>query len=750
MSGGSFVLTRAVQVLLLLFISHLCIAQSCSLLHIPPSNVEYVLLHIDLFHAVENLGNYTCESFNVPKNKCSNVKKHLLNTMQEMSHLTIREAVVNVSLDHSLSYDVWMLDSATQKQVKASEPIVLYPEQSLGQTIAQYCARFRIDERNCEKIATDIKNLVARDWGCEDLAIKSTNTDTEYVEIPIMLGRYNDKIKVDKLSDGTADAAKYCLRNKLHIAECAALIRVLREQVESVRANSGETVVRTEEETKRTRTSWRRQLQIISPMEKRLYPRSERIYVKVEWEPSKPQLNDVIVSEEVCVNTYTYYSTTPIACFQVPQTHPVFITPNTLEGCHILYFTDKTGADILAATSFQIVVPTATVVEIFSSKTEAGISNNAYLQAKIRTTFFDPFDRAFRVCLLIDDTFACLNPDFMAVDERVLRHGTHINSMYQSITFRSPVDHVSFNGALNHEISILLMTDNNKAVFLSEIVAFNAAPAVNAPDITSRLHVLDPRIHTSQRPRACPEEIMSAPMLQWICDLWRHEWGIYSQNGEDGILIKIFKHIGTKGKSYVEFGTESGQECNTRLLRQVHGWKGLLMDSHYENTSIELHREFVTRANFMYLLTEKYKSLVPHDLDLLSIDVDFNDFWLLDAMDLKRVSPRVVIVEVNSHIPSNEARTVEYDDKGGGWDGMSSYFGGSVAAFYRWGARNGFSLVYCESHGVNCFFVRNDALCHINVSAVLGPEELQAPPNFFGQGWDYPDIWQPHHKWVWV
>ncbi|KAG7380395.1 hypothetical protein PHYPSEUDO_007250 [Phytophthora pseudosyringae] len=726
-------------------------AQHCAQLRIPPANVEYALLHIDSFNPVEDMGNSACESFGVPKYKCGNVKKEVLEAMQEMARLAIREAVVNVSLDRALAYDVWMLDEATQEQVKAPEPIVVYPEQPLTETMSEYCARFKLDNQSCEIAAAGISDLVARDWGCNDPVMSSADKGKEFVEVPVLLDQQEYQVKVDVSSNGTTDAVRFCLEKKLHLADCAALIRIVRERVEGLQAERAGEDEDAKEDDWGERTGTQRRLRVDSPIDTRLYPRSERIYVKVDWERDDQDSNEESATEEICINAD--YATTRIACFKVPQTDPLFITPNCGEGYHILHFTDKSGEKILAATTFQVVVPAADLVEIFTSKTETSSSDSEYMVAKIRTALFDPFDPAFRVCVLLDDSFECLDPEWMAVDERELRHGTKNEPIHQSVTFRSPVDHIPFHGVKEHEISILLLTANNKAVHLSKTIAFKAAPTVNPPDIASRRHVLDPRGHTPQRPRFCPKELLSVPNLRWICELWRHEWGIYSQNGEDGVLRKIFQHIGTKDKSYVEFGTENGQECNTRLLRQIHGWKGLLMDSRYEDDSIELHREFITRDNLMPLLAEKYQRLVPQDLDLLSIDVDFNDFWLLSAVDLTRVSPRVVIVEVNSHISPSEARTVQYDaseDGSGGWDRLSSYFGGSVAAFHRWGSLNGYSLVYCESHGVNCFLVRNDALGGVNVSAILGPEQLQAPPNFFGQGWDYPDMWQPHHKWVWV
>ncbi|KAE9322923.1 hypothetical protein PR003_g17099 [Phytophthora rubi] len=725
--------------------------QHCTQLRVPPANVEYALLHIDAFNPVENVANSACEAFGVPKYKCGGVKKEVLETMQEMARLAIREAVVNVSLDRSLAYDVLIFDDETQQDVRAPEPVVVHPEQPLAETMLEFCARYKLGNESCESAAVGIVDLVARDWGCDDPVETEANGDKKFVEIPILVDQQEYQLKVDVQKDGTADAVKFCVERRIDTAGCATLVRIVKEQMEALQAKR----LDNEEDEDENEDYWvdsgavRRRLKFDSPIDTRLYPISQRVYIKVGWEQDS---DEEIEPEELCV--YSLFSTSPLKCFVVPQTEPLYITATSGEGYHIIYITDKSGEEILAARVLQVVVPKAELVEIYTSevKPDSSDNENEYLIAKVRTTLFDPLDPAFRVCIILDDSFDCLNPEWIAVDDREYQHGTQTEPLHQSVTFRSPLDHVAFSRPNGHEISVVLLTENNKAIYITDTVAFDAALWVNRPEIISRLHVLDPRVHTPQLPRSCPY-LLIATNLDWICELWRHEWGFYSQNGEDGIIRKIFRHIGTKNKAYVEFGTENGEECNTRLLRQLHGWKGLLMDSRYEDESIDLHREFITRDNFMTLLAEKYQHLVPRDLDLLSIDVDFNDFWLLSSVDLTRVAPRVIIVEVNSHIPPSEARSVQYDDSedgSGGWDGFSSYFGGSVAAFHRWGALNGYSLVYCESHGVNCFLVRNDALGGVNVSAVLGPEQLQAPPNFFGQGWNYPDTWQPHHKWVWV
>ena len=64
-------------------------------------------------------------------------------------------------------------------------------------------------------------------------------------------------------------------------------------------------------------------------------------------------------------------------------------------------------------------------------------------------------------------------------------------------------------------------------------------------------------------------------------DLSSFESKIFSQNGEDGITMKLIDLIygeNNNNKFYVEFGVEDGMECNTRILREKYNWNGLQMD----------------------------------------------------------------------------------------------------------------------------------------------------------------------------
>jgi hypothetical protein len=119
----------------------------------------------------------------------------------------------------------------------------------------------------------------------------------------------------------------------------------------------------------------------------------------------------------------------------------------------------------------------------------------------------------------------------------------------------------------------------------------------------------------------------------------------YSQNGEDGVLLKILDLIGIKHKYYVEFGVQDGSECSTRILREKLNFTGLMMDGGHSNETTNLKQEFIKESNTVDLFI-KYK--VPTYFDVLSIDIDTFDFWVLERLLSSGLyHPRIIIVEVN-------------------------------------------------------------------------------------------------------
>lgn len=200
-----------------------------------------------------------------------------------------------------------------------------------------------------------------------------------------------------------------------------------------------------------------------------------------------------------------------------------------------------------------------------------------------------------------------------------------------------------------------------------------------------------------------------------------HERRLFSQHGEDGILQAIFERVTTTNRFCVEFGVEGGTECNTRRLIELDHWDSLQMDA-AENASRNVKGEFVTAENICELLR---KYAVPRRFDLLSIDIDYNDYWVWRA--IRGFSPRVVVIEYNASIPPGLSKAVPYDPSGH-WDGWSSFFGASLSALEALGKKKGYSLVYCESFGANAFFVRSDiAQSHLVIKPAA---QCYRPPKY--------------------
>ena len=185
---------------------------------------------------------------------------------------------------------------------------------------------------------------------------------------------------------------------------------------------------------------------------------------------------------------------------------------------------------------------------------------------------------------------------------------------------------------------------------------------------------------------------------------------LYSQNDEDGALLQILRCMGGHGKKeYFEFGSETGVEVNTRILRELYGWKGHLLDGGNENPEIPLHKEFFTPSNIVSLL-EKYN--VNKDLDVLSVDTDYDDFWTTREILLAGYRPRVFINEYNANF--GQSWSISTVPKPVGEEGNTHwkgdcYYGVSARALIHLMQAFGYTPVF--SNHANLMFVQlNQAL----------------------------------------
>lgn len=210
------------------------------------------------------------------------------------------------------------------------------------------------------------------------------------------------------------------------------------------------------------------------------------------------------------------------------------------------------------------------------------------------------------------------------------------------------------------------------------------------------------------------DELLAGPRYQNPRKLNRYEHKVFSQTGEDGILAEILNRAGCSNRIFAECSPGSGAENNTVYLLNL-GWTGCWIESEPKHVKaiqrafaselsskkLAVQEEIATAENIETLFAQ---ASLPAEFDLLSIDIDRNDYWLWRGIEHYR--PRVVVIEYNAIFPPGCDWVVAYDPKAF-WDGTTNR-GASLTALERLGAQKGYKLVGCTLAGTNAFFVRED------------------------------------------
>jgi hypothetical protein len=185
----------------------------------------------------------------------------------------------------------------------------------------------------------------------------------------------------------------------------------------------------------------------------------------------------------------------------------------------------------------------------------------------------------------------------------------------------------------------------------------------------------------------------------------------FSQSDEDGIIERITDRLNlTKGR-FVEFGVGDGTENNTLNLL-LNGWKGMWFGGESITIpkgcklpdSLEFTKIWVDHNSLEESVIPKIKS--AGDIDLISMDLDGNDYHFTKQLLESGLYPKIWIQEYNGNFAASVDWVQQYNP-GHKWK-QDAFFGASLLSFKKLFEGHGYRLIACNLTGINAFFVKKE------------------------------------------
>ncbi len=237
---------------------------------------------------------------------------------------------------------------------------------------------------------------------------------------------------------------------------------------------------------------------------------------------------------------------------------------------------------------------------------------------------------------------------------------------------------------------------------------------------------------------------------------------VFSQSDEDGILLRLFTHIGHTNRYVIEIGSNcSGSDVgipenlSTNLIIN-HGWGGSVFEMdptecdrlryffardhatrhfHWEKEGENSYyspliiQQTVSPENINQILTDTNIMLEP---DLMVIDIDGGDYAVMQNLHV--VKPRVLVVEFEKRF--RERHSVVQFDRANFSKRWRQSGAASLPAWQQLLEGRGYTLCAVVSSGFNAFFVRTDVAAG-KLSSLTAAEAFDSHPIFARMGEDF-------------
>jgi len=200
---------------------------------------------------------------------------------------------------------------------------------------------------------------------------------------------------------------------------------------------------------------------------------------------------------------------------------------------------------------------------------------------------------------------------------------------------------------------------------------------------------------------------------------------VYSQWGEDGILDYLCECVGIERPKMIEVGAGNFTECNSRFLVEFRNASATLVDADanlekfvkesdlYWKTHLYSITDWVSTSNINSIIKTATQQM--GGLDIFSLDLDGNDYWILKEANLG--DTKVAVVEYNSIFGSEIAVSVPEDERFDRTEKHFSwlYYGANLKAYVDLLESKGLVFVGTNRVRSNAFFVRNDLINRVSI-----------------------------------
>lgn len=207
---------------------------------------------------------------------------------------------------------------------------------------------------------------------------------------------------------------------------------------------------------------------------------------------------------------------------------------------------------------------------------------------------------------------------------------------------------------------------------------------------------------------------------------------------DEALILHILSTIGDNNFVIEVLDSTEHQFANVRNLL-INGYQGVIFQQDQESPKkdwidlicqgmlTEIKKNSITNPSIYPSTGRTLK--VPYDFDALSVDLNGNDYWLLDQI-LKYFKPKLIVAEFN---PAKEGSVAIQFNPNFKWNG-DDYYGFSFDAGKRLAEKYGYYIIF-QNDNVNLYMVDSEYVKAEQIPEVTYQKTSHYPKNITG-------VWQ--------